>query len=92
MKLLESNTPISVESYDEKATENYRKYRKLKYISRTILELAESSKTNIAAWIKNTFRRMSEHNHTYHYLNFSFFSRNIPFFYSFLIFKKTKTG
>ena len=29
--------------------------------------------TSIAAWIKNHFRRTSEHNYSYNYLNFSFF-------------------
>ena len=29
--------------------------------------------TSIAHWIKNPLRRMSEHNHKYNYLNFSFF-------------------
>ena len=36
--------------------------------------------TIVASWIENPFRRTSEHNHIYNYLNFSFFALEIiPF-------------
>ena len=37
--------------------------------------------TSIAAWIKNPFQRTTEHNHSYNYVNFSFFHQN--FYFSF---------
>ena len=44
------------------------------------LSSLELPKTSIAAWIKNPFRRTSEHNYIYNYLNLSFFTRNNFFF------------
>ena len=42
--------------------------------------------TNIAHWIKNPFRRTSEHNHKYNYLNFLFFHKKKSVFYQLQIF------
>ena len=36
------------------------------------ITVAESFKTSILAWIKNSFRRTSEHSYSYNYLIFLF--------------------
>ena len=38
----------------------------------TSMDITDHLYTGVAAWIKNPFRRTSEHNHSYNYMNFSY--------------------